>query len=648
MASITKNVEVKLVAKEQEEKEKERQLSGEQHSYRLREVQDMAMQLRLMLVEGQLPGPEALMPVLLKAEEMLTKIQLKTDLEPESRQVIEDIAALVVTAKTMDRNKGISDRLQRIAEESQKIAETMKRSGVPTDAKQAGQEALDFVNNWRPVFMLLSRSRDFRQLFVDSLRIVRRIISRQAEPIIEEAKERFVEGQPASTIAQTAKQEIKEKSNEETPMTNEEEETLLNEWQGMFVILAQQTTYREGLNRLFALFDMWRSTSRETVVPGGTKTETHARRVAQETEDLVAAFSGRESLEQWKSSLWALKDLFDKNPEWNQYLTDLKNFILSTQSEDQVRSEEFKQKSKELAHRGRDLAQQLKDRTEVDNFLDSSETLLDNIKKDEYVKLLSDQAGIISADLSYVDMEGKTVVDTDMLSKLQTVFLPTIAETLKYIPMPRIESHDSKREFWLDNITLCAYDIIPENIHFHLESDSDLSLKDLEAKRSHTHLVVTLDKFRTELKNMNFWYKKKTFPELTDSGVVSFRIGGAGARLKMIFTVEQHTGDKQPRLTEGYADFHIYHMDINFDKSTLTHDVLLPMMTNMWKLQIQNQIERAVEKNLTNVVQKLSEQLTTTLGEVNRPFLSGLEDARKAVKKSDIAQVYQNRREKLE
>jgi len=649
MALPTKNVEVKLATKDSaEDKERKVQLSGEQHTYRLAEVQDMAQQLRLVLIEGQLPGPEALTPVLLKAEELLAKIALRTDLEPETKQMIEDIASMVVTAKQMDRNKGISDRLQRIAEESQKALEAMKRSGVSADAKQASQDVLDFVNNWKPVFQLLSRSRDFRQLFVDSLRIARRIFARQAEPIVEDAKQKFVEGQPASAIAQNAKENVKEKSKEETPMTNEEEEQLLNEWQGIFIILAQQPTYRDALNRLFSLFDMWRNTSRKDVVPGGSKTETHARRVAQETEDLVAAFAGRETLDLWKTSMWNLIDLINLNPEWNQYLTDLKNFILSTQSEEQVKSEEFKQKSKDLAHRGRDIAQQLKDKTEVDDFLNMSEQLMENIKNDDYVKLLREQAGIISADLSYVDVEGKTVVDTDMLSKLQAVLLPTLAETLKYIPMPRIESHDSKREFWLDNIILCGYDVIPENIHFHLESDSDLSLKDLEAKRSHTHLVITLDKFRTELKNMNFWYKKKTFPELTDSGVVSFKIGGQGARLRMVFTVDQHTGDKLPRLTEGYADFHIRQMDINFDKATLTHDVLLPMMTNMWKLQIQNEIERAVEKNLTSVVQKLSDQLTTTLGDVNRPFMSGLEQARKTVKKSDLAQVYANRREKLE
>jgi len=264
------------------------------------------------------------------------------------------------------------------------------------------------------------------------------------------------------------------------------------------------------------------------------------------------------------------------------------------------------------------------------------------------VKLLREQAGIVSSDLSYVDTEGNLTVDTNMLSKLQSVLLPTLAESLKYIPMPRIESRDSEREFCLDNITLCGYDIIPENIHFHLESDSDFSFKDIKAKGSHTHLVITLDKFRTELKNVSFFYKKKTFPALTDSGLVTFRIGGDGARLKLVFTVDQNTGDKLPHLTEGFADFHIRQMDINFDKSTLTHDVLLPMMSNMGKLQIKTEIEKIVEKNLTSVIQKLGEQLTQSLNEVNRPFIwSGLETARHVVKKSEIGQVYANRREKL-
>jgi len=645
---ITPTVETSAteLKKRLSEEREQHELSGNQESHKLTEVQNVAQQLRLYLIEGQPLGAEAVSELFTRVEEMLIKTAQVTDIAPDTRKVVEDIGSLVVTAKQMERNKGITDRLQRITEESQKAVECMRQSGMPRHAKKASEEAFDFVETWRPVFQLLIRSRDFRQLFVDSTRIARRIVSRQTKPIVEEAKHRFIEGQSVTTITATAKEDIKEKSKEETPITDDELEILLDEWQRVMVVLAQQPTYREGINRLFALFDMFRYSSKRDVVPGGTKTECHVRRAQLETEELVASFAGRETFDQWKSNLSQLIELFENNPEWNQYLTELRTFILSTRSEEEVKSDQFKQQSKNLANRARELLKQLKDENDVDNFLRSSEELMENIKNDDYVKLLRQQAGIISSDLSFVDTEGKVQVDFDMLSKLQSVLLPVLAEYFKYIPLPRIERYDSNREFWLDNIILCGYDIIPENIHFHLESESDLSMKSLES-RGHTRLVIRLDKFRTELKNMKFFYKKKTFPELMDNGVVSFRIGGEGARLVLVFNVEKFHGDPQPHLTQGYADFHIRHMDIDFDKDTLTHDVLVPMITNLSKMDIQHEIERVVEKSLTGVIHKLGDQLTQTLSQVNRPFLSGLETAKETLKKSEMAQVYANRIEKL-
>jgi len=250
------------------------------------------------------------------------------------------------------------------------------------------------------------------------------------------------------------------------------------------VVLAQQPTYREGINRLFTLFDMFRYSSKRDVVPGGTKTETHVRRAQLDTEELVASFAGRETFDQWKFNLSKLIDLFEDNPEWNQYLTELRTFILSTRSEEEVKSDQFKQQSKNLANRARELVQQLKDENDLVNFLTSSEELIENIKNDEYVKLLRHQAGTISSDLSFVDTEGNVHVDFDML----------------YI---------------------------------------------------------------------------------------------------------------------------------------------------LAKLDIQNEIEKVVEKSLTSEIIKLGDQLTQTLSQVNRPFLSGLETAKETLKKSEIAHVYANRREKL-
>lgn len=357
-------------------------------------------------------------------------------------------------------------------------------------------------------------------------------------------------------------------------------------------------------------------------------------------------FAGRDTLEHFKGQLIKLIEIFDQNPDIRNYLCELKQCISRTISEEEVMSPEFRNKSREYVNRGRELMKQVK-AEEVEDFFKSADELINSIKNDDLVKILRHQAKTVHSDLSYVDTEGNVRIDIGMLSKLQSVLLPILAETLQYIPIPRMESSDPDQDFWLDNITLCGFDIIPDYVDFHLESKARISLKDIQSRGSHTKLVIRLDPLRTELKDMKFYFKKKTFPVLEDSGIVTVRIGGEGAELTMTFTVIQKPGDTSPRLTEGCAHVNIRNMDIDFDKASLDHDLLIPMMTTVFKKEIQLQIEKVVAINLSKIVQKLGDRLTQALVDVNRPFLVGLETARKVIKSSEFAEVYAKRREKL-
>jgi len=372
------------------------------------------------------------------------------------------------------------------------------------------------------------------------------------------------------------------------------------------------------------------------------------QRVVTETEALVADFSGRDALERFKHNLRRVIFEIKEHQDLQNYLSELKQFIISTKSEEEVKSEEFKQRSKDLANRGRQLFYQLRDQLDFDPLFDSANEMIDNIKNDEFLQVLSHHAGVVQADLSYTDNEGKIQMATDMITNLQQVLIPIVADALKYIPLPRIESSNEERDFWLDNLVLCSYDIIPENIKFHLESDAEVSLRDIETKETRTYMVITLNKILTEIKNVKFWYNKKTIPTLTDSGLVTFRIKGNGARLRLTYNVVQGPEDKLPRVVEGKATFDISDMDIEFDKTTIKHDILLPMITQLFKLQIKAQMEYTVEKNLNGFLDKLGYLMTETIGKANRPFLSGLDLARKAVKSTQFAQVYEGRHQKLE
>jgi len=72
------------------------------------------------------------------------------------------------------------------------------------------------------------------------------------------------------------------------------------------------------------------------------------------------------------------------------------------------------------------------------------------------------------------------------------------------------------------------------------------------------------------------------------------------------------------------------------------------MLTAVFKTQIKQQIEYQVETNLTGFMAKLGDMMTSSIGQLNRPFLSSIEAARNAVKSSQLGKVYEKRREILE
>jgi len=632
-----------------EQKQQQLEVNPEQELHRQKEAQELFGRLKFLLTEGE--SMDILSEALQKFESLSLQTSRQTDLDPGLKKTLEDIAVFLLSARQMAKNKGISERLLLIAEESQKALQQAGKKGVlpsVSTGKEVTQDVMQFMDNWRPVFYLLVGSRDFRVLILDSIRIARRVLYSYTDSITDEASEEFIEGESAKQMAKNVKEQVKEKGTPE--MTDEEWDRIQKDIQRVLALLTKEPAYQQGIEKIFTLLDMFQQTLLETpaspskVLPK----DIHIRKVVGEAEELVGAFSGKDTLEDFKFHLTNLIRKTKEHQDLHNYLNELKEFILKTKSEAEVRSEEFKSKSKELATRGRDLIRELKEDDDVKPFLDSANSMIENIKNDEFLQLLRVQAGIVQSDLSYVDTQGQLQLDTDMLTKLQRVLIPVLVDALKYIPVPKITSSDDWRDIILDNIVLCSYDIIPEKIRFHLETDSEFSLQEVKVKETHTFLVIQLNQLRTEIKNVEFYYKKKSFPSLEDSGRVTFRIKGEGAKLTLTYQIEQGPGDKVPRIKKGTASFDITDLEIDFDTTTIRHTILIPLLTNWFKVQIKNQIEEQVERNLKSWIDKLGDLMTSTIGQANRPFLAGLDIAKKTIKSNQLAQLYQKRREKLE
>jgi hypothetical protein len=373
----------------------------------------------------------------------------------------------------------------------------------------------------------------------------------------------------------------------------------------------------------------------------------HMQKLKEETKSLIADFSGREALDRFLQCFRNLASSIRNDQEANNYISDVKSFILETRDPYNLRTEDFKQRSRDLVERGRRLQERLRNKSEVEEFLNAGDNLVNNIQNDQIISSLRERAGILVDDFTYRDFQGNLQLDTQMLGNIRKVIVPVLADALKYIPIPRLEDKNEKREYAVDNIVLCGYDIIPENIFVHLESDSWVNVKELETEVSHTSLVVSLRNFRTEIKDIKFRYKRLQFPQMEESGVVSFRIGGKGANLTMGFRIDQRPSDVLPKFTGGQVNFSISDMDIQFDRTTLTHDILVPMITSLWKRNLIHAIERAVEKNLGGIVNDIGKKLSESVGAWEPRFAQKLNWMTDTVKRGEFSSTYRARQEKL-
>jgi hypothetical protein len=657
MASIaTENIKLGEEQRKQEEREIEVCLSGEQEEQKRRNAHNILNQLRVALVEGEMPGTEALTDVCLKAEQLLLQQAQSPSIDPETRKLLEDIAQLIGSTKQVARHNDLGDRLNRIAEETKKALAKGGQAaalGAPAAAVSATKQAIAFIETWRSLFPLLVRSKDFRVLIVDSINIANRVFGRHTEGL-DQTEQKFLEGEKVTDIAQEVGQQVKENAKDtssgeyQVDITDQEMNQIQDDFFRVLQTLSLHSNYLEGVKWLFDLLDLAYDQLKVPVEGKVAVTEIHAERARAETEELMATIAGRKTFYHWLDSLKTLVQKIENDQQTKQFLKEFQEFILKTKEAATISKEEYKQKGRELLNRGRDLIKQYKYADELDDFFKQSNKLINNIRNEETIAVLRNHAGIVASDLSFVDKEGTVQVDLEMLGKLRDVIIPVLADSLKYIPLPKIEDSNENRDYWVDSIVLCGYDVIPENVRFQIQSDSQVSLREAQTQHSDTRLEITLAKIRTELKNLEFFYHKKTFPELTEHGRATVRFGGDGATLKLVFSVEQNIDDKVPKLKEGYADFHISKMDIEFDKKSLTHDILVPLMTGMWNLQIQAQIEKAVEDNLTALINNIADKLTSALVSINRPFLTGVNQLREVIGQKEFSQAYQNRMQKLE
>eukprot|EP00029_Vermamoeba_vermiformis_P002000 TRINITY_DN1228_c0_g1_i1.p1 TRINITY_DN1228_c0_g1~~TRINITY_DN1228_c0_g1_i1.p1 ORF type:complete len:676 (+),score=259.75 TRINITY_DN1228_c0_g1_i1:109-2028(+) len=383
----------------------------------------------------------------------------------------------------------------------------------------------------------------------------------------------------------------------------------------VFSALRTRPDWTRGVLAVFSILDTQAARLQQIANATSSSVEesSHAQVALEEGKALLESFSKR-SLEPLLASTKDLINFILNDPEMWSWVKELRYFFENSfEFPNLWSSEQYSKRLERLIDDGRRLMNNVKYRTQYQLLLSESQALFESIVNDADVVNLQEKAKSFLQNFAIRDKTtGEITFDTDLLMKLRKYLVPFFVELMDKIPIPVIEGSTDEYEFKLENIVFSGYDIIPEHIEIHSRSDMDLNVKDLNAEKINSLTTIKISHIMTKIENMKFWFKRKTFPAIEDSGLADVELrGNEGAKLLV---------DMQMLIRDNNPVFRVMSSHVEIDRLRITvteakHEWLLNVFAAVFETKLKETMSRSIEEKMNTLIKSLEEGFTNVVNQ---------------------------------
>jgi len=516
---------------------------------------------------------------------------------------------LMVDKKLLERFNRIKQQLELVERQSPMEFDRTKRQ----------------IESLRPLLRISLRSVDFRNLIMSFLRILKHIWEENAEGDAEEVlkkgeKDFDAAKEEAKKMGEKTWENIKEK---DQLIRDEDWDKMTDKLDKIFMELRQHPEYQRAINQLFEVPEVLRKDIKKN------RPEMATEMVKEESKELIAQFSGREILDKLFERMEDLRSDWEGNEEAQKWWRDFRDILERTGKgyADKKDLDQFR----DHIERSRDIFEKF--RPQMNEIIDTITQVFENMSNDEYVKDLQERLSIITDDLTYTDEEGKTRLDTQMTREIAAAIGQVLIDHFRCISYPDIRGVDNGTEYSLFNLNISAS--LPEQMKMHLESDAVLDIpRESEAYekskfRSNLHLVVSMRGVELRADSVGFTYNSTM---LTENGLMDVRIPSADLAIFFVYSPstpshgEGFTTAIQEPFTNKYqflrvkTYFTISDLEINFHKDTLSHSIISPALTALYKPYLTFKFESEIQEALNDKLRDVGEKISSLLEQAPDPM----------------------------
>lgn len=194
------------------------------------------------------------------------------------------------------------------------------------------------------------------------------------------------------------------------------------------------------------------------------------------------------------------------------------------------------------------------------------------------------------------DENGKPVFKKHLIKDLSQVIVPGIFESVRYVPVPRIEYSDPMIDAIVENLVIESDNLAPNSFEFGSDNYFRWGRKTVTNK-SKNKVMVSVSGVQMDLKDVSYYiHKKQGFPSIKDTGVMDIHMGGTG----FSFKIAMETADKSDRqhffkINKIDVDMKSLNIKLKQSKHKLLFNIFKPLLFGVVKPAISKVLEKLIK-----------------------------------------------------
>nr|POF13663.1 uncharacterized protein c32a11.02c [Quercus suber] len=409
----------------------------------------------------------------------------------------------------------------------------------------------------------------------------------------------------AKTGAQNLKQKIsegtdedkKQKAREYRERTNqyfkdkfpqERQDQLVLRLKKMVVEIQGHEDYQQAIDTLLRLAEEYTGHAKNvTVQTTGAVKGAHDQDSLQLAETdlkkLLERFANSTSFDDLIDSINQIYADADQDPELKRWFTDMDRFIRTCLKEQgYILQDESNDRWNKLYDHGHFLLRE-RYRAHTDRITDEFKFIGQQFDADPENQAFAKSMNKLFLDLGN-DENGQPTFKPHLVKDLTDVIIPGIFESVRYVPIPRIEYSDPMVDAVIENLVIEGDNLAPNVAEFGSDNYWRWGRKG-NASKNKNKVMLAVSGIQMDLRDVSYYIKKKEgFPGITDKGVMDIFLGGTGLSFKVAMETADKT-DKHHFFKINTVSVDIKNMSIKMKQSNhkLLFNLFKPLLMRVMK-----------------------------------------------------------------